>query len=80
MSEYQPVATMDDLKNLDSDEMVEGYRSGLSCEPEPGSAKSRSFWHGWRNGMMDRGKLPHDDAANALVREMGAKSRANGMH
>lgn len=80
MSEFQPVATLSDLEKLDADEMLDGYRSGLAEEPQPGSDKSKSFWHGWRNGMMDRGKLPHDDAANALVREMGAKHRARGMH
>jgi len=43
---------------LDDDDCLAGYRAGLDGEPEPGSDKSRSFLHGWRNGMVDKGRLP----------------------
>jgi ribosome modulation factor len=43
---------------LDEDECLAGYRAGLDDEPEPGSDKSRSYLHGWRNGMADKGRLP----------------------
>lgn len=69
MSEFNPVRTKADLETLDDDEIVAGYMSGLKLEPAPGSDKSRSFWHGWRNGISDRtGKS--DEAQWALVREM----------
>lgn len=80
MSEFQPVATLSDLEKLDADEMLDGYRAGLAEEPQPGSDKSKSFWHGWRNGMMDRGKLPHDRASTQLCQEYVAQSNRKGMH
>lgn len=69
MAEFQPVSTAADLASLDSDEIVEGYRDGLRGEPEPGGNRSRSYWHGWRNGMSDSGRRASDDAQRALARE-----------
>jgi hypothetical protein len=53
MSEFSPVRTKAELELLDEAEMLTGYQSGFSGEAEPGSARSRSFWHGWRNGRVD---------------------------
>ena len=69
MSEFLPVATLADLKNLDEDEILAGYREGLTCDAEPGSDKSRGYWHGWRNAQMDRGRMQHDASSSRLVRE-----------
>ena len=69
MSEFKPVETLADLNKLDSDEIVAGYLAGSRMLDEPGSDKSRSFWHGWRNAQMDHGRLLHDSAATRLVRE-----------
>ena len=69
MSEFDPVATMADLNNLDDDDIVAGYRYGMRCATAPGSDKSRSYWHGWRNSQIDFGRLPIDAAATQLVRE-----------
>ena len=77
MSEFQKVATLNDLKNLDDDEILKGYRSGLNKEPEPGSDKSRSFWHGWRNGMIDRGVFPSDSESSQLAQEYVRRVRAH---
>ena len=69
MSEFKPVETVADLNHLDEAEMVSGYWSGYAGDPEPGSDKSRSFWHGWRNGRVD-GKHQQKDASQAkLARE-----------
>ncbi len=69
MPEYQPVSTIEDLANLDQAEVNTGYWSGRAGDPEPShNLVSRSFWHGWRNGAMDAGHLPHDAAASALAR------------
>lgn len=76
MSEYQPVRTMAELKLLDSDEIVQGYRAGLDAPfgaPEPGSDKSRSYWHGWRNGSSDGGHRAIDPAQRQLAREIVGK-------
>lgn len=48
------IATLAELKELDEQEIVEGYLSGFSGDPEPGNNRSESFWHGWRNGASDK--------------------------
>ena len=71
MSDRTPVSTLADLDQLDLDEMAQGYRSGMDGDPEPGGNRSRSYWHGWRNGRTDKGggKLHPPDAAQlALVK------------
>lgn len=70
MSEFQPVATKTDLENLDDAEMVAGYLAGFNGESEPGSDKSSSYWHGWRNGMVDCGRAQIDAAQAQLAREV----------
>lgn len=66
-----PVSTLAELDTLDDDEIVEGYRDGRAGEPEPGDNRSKSYWHGWRNGARDGGYTdPDGDAAMAkLVHE-----------
>lgn len=74
MSGYQPINKLADLDLLDMDECVAGYRAGFNgLETEPGSDKSKSLWHGWRNAMFDKGKLEPDAAWHALLREAIAK-------
>lgn len=70
MSEFKPVRTKADLLNLDDDEVIAGYWSGRDGDPAPGSDKSRSFWHGWRNGRADGGFDPIDPAQRQLAREV----------
>lgn len=78
MSEYMPVETKTDLDCLDDDEIVQGYRDGWTCDREPGSDKSRSYWHGWRNAQTDKGRAPVDIAQQRLVREiLGARVNAH---
>lgn len=81
MPERIPVSTLEDLSTLDDDEILEGYRDGLANEPEPGGNRSRSYWHGWRNGMADKKRIPFDRAMESLAREYVAaqpKGDANG--
>lgn len=70
MSEFIPVETAEDLNGLDEDEIVAGYRSGFHGEPEPGSDKSRAFWHGWRNGRVDIGLAKPDIHQDRLIRSL----------
>lgn len=70
MSEFNKVSTAAELALLDEDEIIEGYRAGLDCNAEPGSDKSRSYWHGWRNAQSDRGRAPVDDAQQRLASEL----------
>lgn len=62
---------------LDEDECLAGYRSGLQGEPEPGSDKSRSFLHGWRNGMVDKGHLPISREQEEYAKSFVAKSHSH---
>lgn len=70
MSEFTKVRTRGDLDALDSNEILAGYLDGFVGTPEPGSDKSRSYWHGWRNGMVDGGYREIDSAQVQLVREV----------
>ena len=76
MTSFEPVRTLADLNSLNEDDIVEGYLSAESGDPEPGANRGRAFWHGWRNRMIDRGELPSDDAASQLAREYVEASRA----
>lgn len=64
-----PIRTAAELAMLDHADVVEGYLDGLNGDSEPGDNRSKSYWHGWRNGMMDRaGKV--DAAQAALAHEL----------
>jgi hypothetical protein len=75
MSEFAPVRTKDELNLLDEDEMVAGYRAGFGGAAEPGSDRSRSFWHGWRNGRVDGKHDEIDHHQIALAREVVGRYR-----
>ncbi|MDR2112883.1 MAG: hypothetical protein LBQ62_07275 [Candidatus Accumulibacter sp.] len=77
MSEYRPLSSITELAVIDEGECVAGYLAGLHGEPEPFNVKSKSYWHGWRNGMMDTGRLPHDEAARNLAAEFVRRQRAH---
>jgi hypothetical protein len=67
---FEPVRTKADLESLDLADIVFGYCSAERGDPEPGPNRGRSFWHGWRNRMIDLRELPMDDASRQLAREM----------
>lgn len=67
---YFPVSTVEELKNLDEKEMVEGYCDGLKNEPAPRGNRSKSYFHGWRNGMIDKGHIKSDHASQQLAHEV----------
>lgn len=66
-----------DEPGLSEDDCLAGYLAGLRDEPEPGSDKSRSFFHGWRNGRADRGHVELDEAQREYARRYVAASRAH---
>lgn len=72
---FAPVSTLADLNTLDQSEIVEGYKSAERGDPEPGQNRGRSFWHGWRNRMIDKGEIPKDAAAARLAREVIAAAK-----
>jgi len=66
VSEFKSVATIADFRTLDESEVLLGYLEGFDGSPRPGSDCSRSFCHGWRNGMADAGHAEPDSAQMAL--------------
>lgn len=70
MSEFKKVCTKKELHMLDDDDVLAGYLAGLNGEREPGSDRSRSFWHGWRNGMVDSGRSEKDEEQAMLAEEV----------
>ncbi len=64
----ESVTSLEELDALDGAEIVEGYSDGRMNEPEPSGNRSKSYWHGWRNGMTDGGHALIDDAQRQLAR------------
>ena len=63
---HERVSTLDELDSLEESLVVAGYTWGLDNAWEPES--SRSFWHGWRNAQIDRGRIPPDAESTSLAR------------
>lgn len=53
----EPVISVADLARLNYAEIEEGYRDGAEGTP-CGDNRSRSYWHGWRQGARDAGHRP----------------------
>jgi hypothetical protein len=69
MAEFSPIKTVAEFKQLDDGEILEGYFDGFHGSPAPGSDRSRSYWHGWRNGQVDAGRAEPDVAQRLLAQE-----------
>lgn len=67
MAEFRPVQTVEDFRTLDDGDVLEGYLGGFDGEAEPGNTRSRSYWHGWRNGMVDSARCLADHAHLTLA-------------
>lgn len=67
--EYVPVRIIAAFENMTEDEIIEGYYDGLKNEPEPKGNRSQSYWHGWRNGMVDGRHAKPDEAQRDLARD-----------
>lgn len=70
MSEFAPVTTVRDLMLLDASDIDHGYAAGIVGDPEPGSDRSRAYWHGWCVGMVDGGHSRPSLAQLQLHRSM----------
>lgn len=68
--ERKPVTTVAELETLDDRDILSGYLAGLNGRDEPGIEFNRSYWHGWRNGMRDKGRIPGDAAMAQLAHEI----------
>ncbi|MBP0614649.1 hypothetical protein [Jiella mangrovi] len=72
MQFFQPVENISDFKNLDEGEILCGYMDGISGSPCTLSKVSRSYWHGWRNGLVDGGFTEQDDSQLRLEAQFSA--------
>lgn len=72
----KPVATMAELETLDERDILSGYEAGRKGNrTEIGLEFNRSYWHGWRNGMMDSYRMKGDVDSEKLAREFLAQQR-----
>ena len=78
MSDY--LAPITDLADLDDDECLAGYRAGLGFIPIDHTKRNSSYWHGYRNGQVDRGLEPISPEQQEFARRFVAAGRAKGMH
>ena len=79
MDKWRDIETaLEELDTLDRAEVLEGYFDGRAGEPEPGDNRSRSYWHGWRNGALDGGHRKKDEAQAALARAYLAAQTGEG--
>lgn len=76
MAEFHTVSTLVDLMMLDDADIAAGYSAGLEGAPPPASDRSKGYWHGWRNGLVDSGRRPADAAQLALHQDI---ERAGGL-
>lgn len=76
----EPVRTLEDLATLDKAEVEAGYADGFMGEGEPGDNRSRSYWHGWRNGAVDGGFREKDEAQAELAHAFVEHHRRKALH
>lgn len=78
MIERIPATMPDQVFAMDEAEMVDGYQDGRE-NARCGDNRSESYWHGWRNGMVDGGHAKVDEAqrllANRLIKDGRLKLR-----
>lgn len=63
-----------DLEALDEAEIIEGYKDGIEDFPCSGN-RSRAYWHGWQNGMVDKGRMDSTPAMKFLVKDVVQRER-----
>lgn len=74
----RPVIFAADLDTLDPAEIEEGYhdgREGFPC----GENRGRAYYHGWRNGMIDSGRMEKDVWAGMLARDVMQRERVRAV-
>lgn len=66
MADQPLVTTIAAFRRLDDGEMLEGYMDGFEGKPVARDACSPSYFHGWRNGMIESDRMPPDEAYATL--------------
>ncbi len=78
MSRYKPVSRLADFETLDESDVLLGYMDGFDDGTKPKAGHSRSYLHGWRNGMVAAGRMEPDAAYEALAAEFRSLPQSNG--
>lgn len=65
---FGEIDTLEKLAELDQEEIVRGYRAGWD-DPKVPIAESKSFYHGWLNAQVDRGRMKSSAAQQRLAHE-----------
>lgn len=73
----EPVRTVSEFRTLDDGEILEGYLDGFSGITDATDGRSRSYLHGWRNGMIESERWPPDDAYDELRRAFETRRMAH---
>lgn len=74
MKKFSPVVTARDLVTLDGDEIEKGYYAARDGYVLKGD-ESRSFIHGWRNGVADLPGNTPDKYQHALAADIARVKR-----
>lgn len=61
------ITTLEELAALNSDECVAGYHAGRQNAADF-TQRSKSYWHGYLNGLVDGGHAKSSEAQQELVR------------
>ena len=72
----EPIADLPALDNLDSRDLVSGYFAGFNGDGhEPSVEKNADYYHGWLNGMCDKGRMQPSATHKQLVHEWHERSK-----
>ena len=72
----EPIDNLTTLDNLDSRDLVSGYFAGLNGDGhEPSVEKNADYYHGWLNGMCDKGRMQPSATHKQLVHEWHERSK-----
>lgn len=72
------VKTLKELEELNDEEMLQGYLQARAGYVLSGY-ESKSFVHGWRNGMVDFGGVPPTEDQMNLAREYTKNGKNSGL-
>ena len=72
----EPIADLIALDNLDSRDLVSGYFAGLNGDGhEPSVEMDTAYYHGWINGMCDKGRMQPSATHKQLVHDWHERSK-----
>ena len=70
---FKPVLTCEDFNKIDEKECADGYFRGLKGDIAE-TNKTRSYYHGYLNGLNDSGRRELDDNQKRMVLDVKEKS------